>query len=94
MRIEELSAGNSLVGIEPSSVVSVVAVIPITEDSVTLIYKTPDGTLKERLLNRADEENIALATQERPWSFDGDGEAFIAVEAKRIDLVHLVMLRW
>lgn len=66
MRIEDLSVGNSLVGIEPSAVVSVAAVIPITEDSVTLIYKTPDGALKERLLNRADEENIVLATQERP----------------------------
>ncbi len=90
MRIEDLSVGNALVGIEPSSVVSVVVVLPITEDSVTLIYKTPDGTLKERLLNRADEENIALATQERPWSFDGDGKAFkLAVEAKRIDLAFL-----
>ena len=36
----------------------------------------------------ADEENIALATQERPWSFDGDGEAF-KLEAKRIDLAFL-----
>ncbi len=90
MHLEDLSVGNSLVGIEPSTVVSVVAVIPITKDSVTLIYKTPDGALKERLLNRADEENIALATQERPWSFDGDGEAFkLAVEAKRIDLAFL-----
>ena len=61
-----------------------------THSVKSLIYKTPDGTLKERLLNRADEENIALATQERPWSFDGDGEAFkLAVEAKRIDLAFL-----
>ena len=90
MHLEDLSIGNSLVGIEPSTVVSVVAIVPIAEDSITLIYKTPDGALKERLLNRADEENIALATQERPWSFDGDGEAFkLAVEAKRIDLAFL-----
>jgi hypothetical protein len=30
------------------------------------------------------------ATRERPWSFDGDGDAFkLAVEAKRIDLAFL-----
>ena len=34
-----------------------------------------------------DEANISIATVERLWSFDGDGEAFkFAVEAKRIDL--------
>ncbi len=37
-----------------------------------------------------DEENISIAVAERPWSFDGDGEAFkLAVEAKRIDLAFL-----
>ena len=54
------------------------------------IYKTPDDTLKDRLLNRADELSISIATTERPWSFEGDGEAFkLTVEAKRIDLAFL-----
>jgi superfamily II DNA or RNA helicase len=65
-------------------------VVPIAEGAVQLIYKTPDGTLKDRLLNRADESNISIATTERPWSFEGDGEAFkLTVEAKRIDLAFL-----
>jgi superfamily II DNA or RNA helicase len=65
-------------------------VVPIADGAVQIIYKTPDGTLKDRLLGRADEDNIAIATQERPWSFDGDGEAFkLTVEAKRIDLAFL-----
>lgn len=90
MRIEELAPGNSLTGLEPSAVATVVAVVPIAEGAVQVIYKTPDGTLRDRLLGRADEATIALATQERPWAFDGDGEDFkLAVEAKRIDLAFL-----
>src|ERR1700686_2951875 len=90
MRLEDLTAGISLNALEPSAVATIVAVVPIAEGAVQLIYKTPDGTLKDRLLNRADESNISIATTERPWSFEGDGEAFkLTVEAKRIDLAFL-----
>ena len=90
MRLEDLTAGISLNGLEPSAVATIVAVVPIAEAAVQLIYKTPDGTLKDRLLNRADELSISIATTERPWSFEGDGEAFkLTVEAKRIDLAFL-----
>src|SRR5271157_1956249 len=90
MRIEDITPGNSLTGLEPSAVATVVAVVPIADGAVQVIYKTPDGTLKDRLLGRADEDAIAVATQERPWSFDGDGDAFkLAIEAKRIDLAFL-----
>ena len=90
MRLEDLTPGNALIGLESSAVATIVAVVPIAEGAVQVIYKTPEGTLKERLLGRADETTIALATQERPWAFDGDGEAFqLAIEAKRIDLAFL-----
>ena len=48
----------------------------MTMREAQLIYKTPDGTLRDRLLGRTDEDTISVATQERPWSFDGDGDAF------------------
>lgn len=90
MRLEDLKNGTSLTGLEPGKIVTVVAVVPITEGTVQIVYKTADGQIKERLLNRDDEAAIDLATQERPWAFDGDGEAFkLAVEAKRIDLAFL-----
>ena len=90
MRIEDITAGSSLTGLEPSTVATIVAVVPIAEGAIQIIYKTSDGTLKDRLLGRADEDSIAIATQERPWAFDGDGESFkLAVEAKRIDLAFL-----
>jgi len=90
MRLEDLKPGSFVTGMEPSAVVTTVAVVPIAEGTVQVIYKTPDGTLKDRLLNRGDEAGIELATLERPWAFDGDGESFkLAVEAKRIDLAFL-----
>ena len=90
MKIEEITAGVCLTGIEPSAVVTVIATVAISADAIQVIYKTPDGSLRDRLVGRADESSIAIATQERPWSFDGDGDAFkLAVEAKRIDLAFL-----
>jgi superfamily II DNA or RNA helicase len=87
--LDALTPGVSLVGIEPTLVVTVVAVVPIG-DAFRVIYTTPEGTLKDRLLARADEASISLATVERPWSFDGNGDDFkLAVEAKRIDLAFL-----
>jgi SNF2 family DNA or RNA helicase len=90
MKIEDIKPGVPLTGLEPAVIGSVVAVVPIAEGTVQVLYKTPDGTLKERLINRDDEPNLMVATTERPWSFDGDGETFkLVVEAKRIDLAFL-----
>lgn len=88
--LESITPGLSLTGLEASVIGTVVAVVPIADGTIQVIYKTPDGTLKDRLLNRGDEANIAVATAERPWSFEGDSEAFkLTVEAKRIDLAFL-----
>jgi SNF2 family DNA or RNA helicase len=90
MQLEQITVGASLVGIEPTAVVTVAAIVPISDGVIQLIYKTPEGTLKDRLLNRTDEASVNMATAERPWSFDGDGNAFkLTAEAKRIDLAFL-----
>lgn len=90
MKLEEIAPGQSLSGIEPSDVISVVAIIPVVEGSVQLIYRTPAGEMKERLLSRDDEASVSIASAERPFSFDGKGDEFqLACEAKRIDLAFL-----
>lgn len=90
MKLEEITNGASLEGVEPQAVVTVVAAIAIPPDSLQLVYRLPDGTLRERLLSRADEASIVIATASRPWSFDGSGADFqLAAEAKRIDLAYL-----
>src|SRR3954447_7140202 len=88
--LAELKPGQSLVGLEANAVATVVAVVPIVAGAVRVIYTTPDGTLKDRLLGSADEPSISAATVERPFSFDGDGAEFqLTCEAKRIDLAFL-----
>ena len=88
--LEEIKPGLSLTGLEPDLVVCVMASNPIGTEAAQIIYKLPDGTIRERLVGAADIQTLAVATTERPWSFDGDGDAFkLAVEAKRIDLAFL-----
>jgi superfamily II DNA or RNA helicase len=90
MKLEDIAAGTSLSGVDPAQIVTVVATVPHGDAALQLIYRTPDGAMKERLLGRADETSISVATVERPFSFDGDGAAFqLACEAKRIDLAFL-----
>jgi len=57
-RLEDIKAGVSLEGVEPGLIVTVAAVVPIDANALTIFYKLPDGTLKERLLARADEPGI------------------------------------
>ncbi len=90
MNLNEIAAGQSLVGIEQAEVVSVVACVPLGNGAIQLIYRTPRGTIKERLLSSADEATITVASAERPFSFDGNPASFqLACEAKRIDLAFL-----
>lgn len=90
IRLEDIQGGMSLEGVEPERIVTVSAVVPVGDEARQVFYKLPDGALRERLVTRADEAEISVATTARPWSFDGDGEAFrLAVEAKRIDLAFL-----
>lgn len=90
IRLEEITPGLSLNGLESSEVASVVPVVQIADGAVQVICHEPRGVIKERLLNRADELGISVATVDRPWSFEGDGEDFkLTVEAKRTDLAFL-----
>jgi superfamily II DNA or RNA helicase len=90
MKLSSIQAGMSLVGVEPTQIVSVIAAVKISDAALQIVYRLPDGSMKERLLADADCESISEAVAAHPWRFDGDGEAFkLAVEAKRIDLAFL-----
>ena len=56
LTLESPAAGQSIVGIEPTQVVTIAFVQPVGTDAVTAYYKTADGAggVKERLLTRAD----------------------------------------
>lgn len=90
LRLEELRKDTTVTGIEPGQVVRIVTTEPAGQDAVTVYYKLADGSLRERMLFRADETNLSLAEAGRPWAFDAPGNGFkLAVEAYRINLAHL-----
>jgi hypothetical protein len=65
LKLEDLKPGLPLVGLEPSVVATVAAVVPIGEDSRQVFYRTPDGTTKERLLGRVDEASLGYGNDSR-----------------------------
>jgi SNF2 family DNA or RNA helicase len=90
MKLSEITAGASLTGLEPDLICKVIAATAFADNAVQVVFRLPDGTIKERLLSPQDAANLAPATTQRPWSFDGPAEDFqLACEAKRIDLAFL-----
>ena len=90
MKLEEITKGALIAGIEPGKTVRVVSVDPVGDNAITVIYRAEDGSLRDRMLFRSNEVDLSIATAGRPWSFDADGEGFkLAAEAIRINLAHL-----
>ena len=91
MKLEDIKAGALIQGIEPGEVVRIVTSEPRGVDACTVYYKKSDGNILERLIYRAEEENLAIATAGKPWTFDASGAEFkLAVEASRIILSYLL----
>lgn len=67
MLLTDLKSGLSLIGLEPSVIVSVIAAVPIGEGAIQIIYRLPSGTMRERLVTSVDVGSLSVATVERPW---------------------------
>jgi SNF2 family DNA or RNA helicase len=90
VKLEDLKPDAVVRGIAPDGLVTVVSVQWHGSDALTLVYRTGDGKVADRLLYREDEPTIELVEAGRPWSFDGDGATYrLAAEAHRIRLAHL-----
>jgi superfamily II DNA or RNA helicase len=90
MKLESIAKGAFVSGVEEGRVVRVVSADPLGDNAVTVVYKTDDGRLGERVLFRSNESELNIASVGRPWSFDADGADFkLAAEAYRINLAHL-----
>ena len=88
MNLDELKSGIRLVGVTAAGPVDVVAA-ERSGDVVTLVYRTADGKLEQRLASADDAERFEIASEQR-WTFDADGSHFrLASEARRIQLAHL-----
>lgn len=90
MKLESIAKGSVISGILQGAVARVVSVDALGSNSVSVVYKSDDGTLGERVLFRHDEAELFVASSGRPWAFDADGADFkLAAEAYRINLAHL-----
>lgn len=77
-------------GLAPSGLARVVQVEWFGDQAVKVTYEEAEGGLRNRLVYRTDEPRLEVATEGRPWSFDGDGHLLrLASEAYRIRLAHL-----
>ncbi len=89
MQLEDLAPGTVVDGLVVGERATVVAVDWHGAGTVQVVYRTFQG-VSERLLSRADEARLSVATEERPWTLDAPGHAFkLASEAHRIQLAHL-----
>ncbi|MEL7658203.1 MAG: RNA helicase, partial [Bacillota bacterium] len=89
-RLEEITAGSSLIGLSGSGTVTVVAVKWYGDYVVEVTYKDNRGQLANQLLYREDEARLNIAESSLPWSFDADADQLrLASEAYRINLAHL-----
>jgi len=88
-KLEELVPEASVDGVVAGQPVTVVAVSWHGPEAVTLVYRTADGAVDQRLLSRDDDPRLTMRAAERP-AFDADGELFKLVsEARRIELAYL-----
>jgi SNF2 family DNA or RNA helicase len=89
-RLEEITRGASIQGILPEGLVTILDVKWLGTVAVEVTYKDSSGRLGNELIYRDREPTLKVATEGRPWSFDGDGAHFRLVsEAHRIQLAHL-----
>lgn len=87
--LEDVTAGLKVAGIEPNGPVEVVAVSWHGNTAVTVTYRHNDS-VHERILYRADEEQLEIVGYANRWTFDAPGDDFrLAAEARRIQLAHL-----
>ncbi len=67
MKLEDITKDLNLSGIEPSQIVTVVATVPLRDESLQVIYRTPEGQMKERLLGRSESLFAWLPTTMIVW---------------------------
>ncbi|HEX7371116.1 MAG TPA: helicase-related protein [Rhodanobacteraceae bacterium] len=90
MKLEDLRTDAVVSGIAADGPVTIVKADRLGDDAVSVVYRTVAGAVAERMLLRADEAGLTLATAGRPWSFNAAGADFnLAAEALRIELAHL-----
>lgn len=87
--LEQLAAGQRIEGVIPGEPVELISVTMHGPDSAQIVFRKPDGSLSEQLLERARADGLNLVDAlARP--FDADPTEFkLVAEARRIQLAGL-----
>ena len=59
-KLESLTKGVQVVGIDPAGPVTIVSTDAVGDDAVSVFYKVADGVSAERMLFREDEPKFAI----------------------------------
>ena len=90
VKLEQLTAGTRVSGIEGTGAVTVVAAKWYGQAAVEVTYKNDREQVANLLLYREDEPRLSLADTALPWSFTADSAKLrLVLEAYRIRLAYL-----
>jgi len=90
LKLEDLKPNAVVRGILPERAITVVGAQWYGPNAVELTYKDSEGKVGNTLLYRANEAELSLVEEGRPWAFDAEGYRFrLTSEAHRIRLAHL-----
>ena len=89
-RLEEITVGSTVLGIEGNEPVTIVAVQWYGTNVIEVTYKDSRSKVGNQLIYREDEPSLEVQENRLPWSFDADANQMkLASEAYRISLAHL-----
>ncbi|MCD8117861.1 MAG: SNF2-related protein [Oscillospiraceae bacterium] len=89
-RLEDITVGCSLTGIDGSAAVEILAVKWYGTAAMEITYKNAAGQLGNQILYRDSEATLEVKGDALPWSFTADSDQMrLASEAYRIHLAHL-----
>lgn len=90
MKPEDIQPNKVLIGLDASGPVTVVAVTPLSDHGLEIVYRLPDRSIRDRLVSLEDIAGFLEQKAGHAFGFDADPEQFLLTcEAKRMDLAFL-----
>jgi superfamily II DNA or RNA helicase len=89
-KLENITVGSNVLGIEGTGAVSIVAVQWYGTNVIEVTYKNSKGQVGNQLIYRENEPSLEVQANSLPFSFDADADKMrLTSEAYRISLAHL-----
>ncbi len=87
LKLEEIKNNMHLAGLVADSIVTIIQVKRLSDDSVKVFYVNSNGDTGSQVIYRDSEPKLSQPQSSLPWSFDAPSKEFsLALEATRIKL--------